>query len=139
MSRSYARVGWLLAALLVPWTVLLYPNGSSYVFTWGLVNVDPIHVTTLPEYLLVRTSGLPRHLLAWPVSVFLYALALVSAIVGAVWNREDVRVTAGLLAFAGVSHASFALGLGRPGILAIPVGTVLLWALAGAVYFGDAG
>lgn len=133
MIRTHVRVAGLLAALLVPWTVLLYPDGSSYVFAWGLASTDPVHVTTLPEYLFVRTSGLPRRLLAWPVSTLLYGLALASAVVSLI-GREDVRVTAGLLAFAGVSHATFALGMGRPGVLAIPVGTVALWGLAGWSY-----
>jgi uncharacterized protein (TIGR04206 family) len=134
--RPHARVASLLVALLVPWTVLVYPGDISFVFAWGLANVDPVHVTTLTEYLFVRTSGLPRYLLAWAVSVFLFTLALASAVVGALWNSEDVRVTAGLLAFAGVSHATFALGLGQSGVLAIPVGTVLLWVLAVVMFFG---
>ena len=125
----------LLAALLVPWTIIFYPNGTTYVFAWALVNADPIHITTIFEYVFVRTSGLPRHLLAWPVSALLFTLGLVSTVAGSVWNREDTMVAAGLLAFAGVSHATFALGLQRPGIVAIPLGTGLLWMLAGYVYF----
>ena len=38
----------LLAALLIPWTVLVYPDGVSYVFAWGLADAGPVHVTTPP-------------------------------------------------------------------------------------------
>ena len=69
------------------------------------------------------------------MSVLLYLLAVGSAFVGLA-GREDVRLTEGLLAFAGVSHATFALGLMQPGIMAIPVGTVALWGLAGWRHFG---
>ncbi len=51
----------LLALFFVPWTVLVAPGGTTFVFPWGLVNPTTLHVTTLPDYLFVLTSGLPRH------------------------------------------------------------------------------
>jgi uncharacterized protein (TIGR04206 family) len=101
-----------------------------------LVALDPLHVTTLPDYLFVYTRGLPQRLLAWPIAVLLYLVAVGSALLGSV-RREDGRVTGGLLVFAGVSHLRFTLGLGRPGLLAIPVGTILLWTGAWWFYWSD--
>jgi uncharacterized protein (TIGR04206 family) len=129
-------MGQLLALLLIflaPWAVL---STGDLVFAWGLVTLDPIHVTTLPDYLFVYTRGLPRRLLAWPVAVLLYLLAFGSALLGTV-DREDGRVTGGLLVFAGVSNLRFALGTGRPGLLVVPVGTVLLWTGAWWFYWSD--
>ena len=129
-------MGQLLALLLIflaPWAVL---STGDLVFAWGLVTLDPIHVTMLPDYLFVYTQGLPRRLLAWPVAVLLYLLAFGSALLGTV-GREDGRVTGGLLVFAGVSNLRFALGTGRPGLLVVPVGTVLLWTGAWWFYRSD--
>lgn len=139
MIRTHARAVALLATLLlailfVPWTVIRYPDGITWVFAWGLVNLDPVHVTNLYAYLFTYTAGLPRHLVAWPTSVLLSLLSLVSVLSGVALGREDVRITAGLLVAAGVSHATFAFGLQRPGITAVPIATVLLWGLAAYVY-----
>jgi len=129
-------MGQLLALLLIflaPWAVL---STGDLVFAWGLMTLDPIHVTTLPDYLFVYTRGLPRRLLAWPIAVVLYLLAVGSALLGTV-DREDGRVTGGLLVFAGVSNLRFALGTGQPGLLVVPVGTVLLWTGAWWFYWSD--
>ena len=97
------RILILFVLALVPWTA--FPTGD-FVFAWGLVTTAPTHVTTLPDYLFVQTSGLPRRLLAWPVSTILYLLALGSATVGVAVGHEDGRVTGGLLALAGASQLS---------------------------------
>ncbi|WP_246045739.1 TIGR04206 family protein [Halorussus ruber] len=123
----------LAAMFLVPWTVL---TTGDLVFAWGLLSLDPLHVTTLPDYLFVYTRGLPRRLLAWPVAVLLYLLAVGSALLGLV-GREDGRVTGGLLVFSGVSGLQFALGMTRSGLLAVPVGVVLLWTAAWWFYWPD--
>jgi len=123
----------LLAVALLPWSVL---TTGELVFAWGLVTTDPVHVTTLTDYLFVYTMGLPTRLLAWPVAVLLYLLALASAAVGAV-GPEDRRVTAGLLVLAGASHLRFSVGLARPGALAVPTGTVLLWLAAWWFHWPD--
>jgi uncharacterized protein (TIGR04206 family) len=125
----------LLALLALPWTVL---STTDLVFAWGLATVDPLHVTTLPDYLFVYTRGLPNRLLAWPVAVLLYALAVGNAALGSVApGLEDRRVTGGLLALAGASHLWFSLGLSRPGVLAVPVGSVLLWTAAWWFHWPD--
>jgi len=131
MRRLLALVG--LAAL--PWTV--FATGDL-VFSWGLVSTSPLHVTTLPDYLLVYTRGLPRRLLAWPVGVGLYLLAVASAALGlAAPSFEDRRVTGGLLVLAGASHLWFSLGMSRTGLLAVPSGTLALWTAAWWFHWPD--
>ena len=132
-SPAARRLFALLAVGLAPWTV--FPSGD-FVFAWGLVSTGPLHVTTLTDYLFVYTAGLPSRLLAWPVAVVLYLLAVASALFGPV-DREDRRVTGGLLVLAGVSHLRFSLGLTRPGLLVIPTGTVLLWTAAWWFHWSD--
>ncbi|WP_458189279.1 TIGR04206 family protein [Haladaptatus sp. NG-WS-4] len=136
-SRSYSgakRHLGLLALGFVPWTILLAPGGTTLVFPWGLVNPTTLHVTTLPDYLFVLTAGLPERLLAWPLSVLFYLLALLSAFSG---RFEDRRVTGILLVLAGASHASFALGfVGRAGVT-VPLGPVVLWAAAWWFHWPD--
>jgi len=123
----------LVAVPIAPWTVL---GAGDFVFAWGLATVDPLHVTTLPDYLFVYTAGLPARLLAWPIAVLLYLLAVASAVLGTT-GREDRRVTGGLLVLAGASHLRFSLGLSRPGLLAVPTGTVLLWTAAWWFHWPD--
>lgn len=121
----------LVALLFVPWTVVITAGGTGLVFAWGLVNPVALHVTSLPAYLFVHTAGLPDYLLAWPIGVVIYVGGLLSALGGTLFGREDRRLTGGLLVLAGVSELGFAIGIGRPsGVVAIPVGTVLLWLVA---------
>lgn len=127
----------LVAAIgLVPWTVVVYPNGVDLVFPWGLVNTNPPAVVDLPSYLFVYTAGpgsLPDRLTAWPESALLFGLAVGSASLAAV-GREDSRITAALLGLAGVVHFRVALGLIRLGETAIPVGPALLLGAAWWAY-----
>ena len=127
----------LLVLGVLPWTVLFGSGAFTVVFPFGLLNIDPLHLTNLYDYL--RFAGgfaaLPGFLQASPVSVLLYAASLVSALAGVVW-REDPRVTGGLLALAGLSHASHAVGLSRGvGRLAVPVGAVCAVAVAWWLYW----
>ncbi|NHN58159.1 MULTISPECIES: TIGR04206 family protein [Halorussus] len=125
----------LAAISALPWTVL---SSGDLVFAWGLATLDPLHVTTLPDYLFVHTRGLPNRLLAWPVAVLLYLLAVANALLGRLAPRlEDRRVTGGLLTLAGASDLWFALGLTRPGLVAVPVGSVLLWTAAWWFHWPD--
>lgn len=123
---------------LLPWTVI--PSGDL-VFAWGLVTTSPVHVTTISDYLFVYTAGLPNRLLAWPVAVVLYMLALGNALLagfkGFDGGCEDRRVTGGLLVLAGASDLWFAFGLTRPGFLALPTGTILLWTVAWWFHWPD--
>jgi uncharacterized protein (TIGR04206 family) len=129
----------ILALVVVPWSVQTFSAGGvSFVFAWGLVTPGPLSVTTIYEYLFVYTVGLPPYILAWPLSVLLWALALASALVGHLTGREDVRVTAALLVFAGLAQVSLARGFAlQPYRSAFPLGTVLLWATAWWLYGAD--
>ncbi len=123
-----------LSLVVLPWTILVAPGGTTLVFPWGLANPATLHVTTLPEYLFIRTAGLPSQLLAWPLSVIFYLLALVSAFSG---RFEDRRVTGGLLVVAGVTNLNFALGfVGRAGSV-VPLGSVALFAVAWWFHWPD--
>ncbi|GAA0674907.1 TIGR04206 family protein [Natronoarchaeum mannanilyticum] len=129
----------LLLAGLAPWVVLIAPSGRDVFFAWGWINVEGWHVFHLYEYLFEFTRGpraLPRRLQAWPIATALYAGALVSALGGLVFGREDRRVTGGLAVFAMLSLLQFAAGftrpgIARPGVTPLPVGVVavlvVLW------------
>lgn len=143
-DRSRARrlrvFGPFAALLLVPWSVQTYAAGGvTLLFPWGLVNADPASVTTLYDFLFRYTAGLPDFVLAWPLSVVCYLLAFAVAVGGRFLSRPDDRLTAGLLAVAGVAQLTVAGGFAaQPGRTAWPVGTVALWAAAWVVYGGRA-
>ncbi|WP_251330064.1 TIGR04206 family protein [Haloplanus pelagicus] len=127
----------VLALLAVPWSVQTFAGGRppTYVFAWGLVNADPFGVTFLWDFLVRYTRGLPPYIVAWPISAGCYLLALASAACGRALGREDVRVTAGLLAAAGVAQLTLARGFSvQPGRTAWPLGTVACWAVAWWIY-----
>lgn len=133
LARVRDRFRWrLLAALIVgvlPWSVVI-SGQLSLVFSFGLVNVQPLHLTTVWDYVFVYTRGLPRFLLAWPISTLLYVGGLVSILSGRL-GIEDERVTAGLFAFAGCSQLWVAWGFTRRlSSGAIPLGAGLLFVLA---------
>jgi uncharacterized protein (TIGR04206 family) len=127
----------LLALLAVPWAVLTYESGFvTLVFAWGLATPAQGSVTSVVDFLFRYTAGLPEYILAWPVGVGCYLLALLSAAVGAATGREDVRVTAGLLVCAGITSLSLARGFSvQPGRVAYPVGAVAFWAVAWWLYW----
>jgi uncharacterized protein (TIGR04206 family) len=120
----------LLVLIAVPWVVQVNtPGDLTAVMSWGLLNTNPWHVLLLPAY-FGETQGLttlPWSLQVWPLGLAFYAGAVVSAASGAVYDREDVRVTAGLLVLAGIDTIlvwSGLLGRGTRG--AIPVGVVAI-------------
>ncbi|MFB6079911.1 MAG: TIGR04206 family protein [Haloferacaceae archaeon] len=137
MPSGRRAVAALLALAAVPWWVQTFAGGDvTLLFPWGMVNLWPFAVTTLYHYLFVYTTGLPGFILAWPLSVGLYLLALGSAIGGAVLGREDVRVTGGLLVLAGIAQLSVARGFSvQPTRTAYPLGTAALWAVAWLWYW----
>jgi len=128
--RRYRRVPVLLAVAILPWTVVAIRDTVSLFFVFGIVNADPVHLTTVTDYYFRFTGALPRYLLAYGVSGLLFGAAVVSALVGLYW-RESGRVTAGLLVVAGLSQLWFAAGFyRRPGYVAVPLGTVAVWLVA---------
>ncbi|MFB6160147.1 MAG: TIGR04206 family protein [Haloferacaceae archaeon] len=134
-ERPGRRLLAVLALAVLPWSVQTFRGGAvTFLFPWGLVTVPPLHVTTLADYLFVYTAGLPDYILAWPTSVLLYALALASASAGLL-DREDPRVTGGLLALVGVAQLSVAWGFSvQPARTAWPTGTLACWAVAWRCY-----
>jgi uncharacterized protein (TIGR04206 family) len=122
----------VVALAAVPWSVQVFSTGdATFLFPWGLVNTNPLHVTTLTDFLFRYTIGLPNYILAWPLGVVLWLLAVASAAVGVVAGREDPRVTGGLLVLAGLTQLSVAAGFSvQPNRVAYPVGTVALWVVA---------
>ncbi|MFB6280768.1 MAG: TIGR04206 family protein [Haloferacaceae archaeon] len=134
---SARRAAALLALAAVPWSIQRFAAGGvTLLFPWGLVTTRPPTVTTLYEFLFVYTTGLPEFILAWPLSVGLYALALASGAAGLLVGREDPRVTGGLLVAAGIAQVTVASGFSvQPGRAAYPVGTAALWAVAWRVYW----
>jgi uncharacterized protein (TIGR04206 family) len=133
VNGSTARLVAALSLLAVPWSVQTFAGGRapSLVFAWGLVNANPLGVTFLWEFLFVYTRGLPDYILAWPLSVACYLCALGSALGGRAVGREDRRVTAGLLAAAGIAQLTLARGFSvQPGRAAWPLGTLACWLVA---------
>jgi uncharacterized protein (TIGR04206 family) len=127
----------VVALLAVPWSVQTFAGGvaPTYVFVWGLVTTDPFGVTLITDFLFRYTRGLPPYILAWPLSVGCYCLALASALSGRFVGREDRRVTAGLLVAAGVAQVTLARGFSvQPGRTAWPLGTLACLAVAWVVY-----
>jgi uncharacterized protein (TIGR04206 family) len=127
----------LLSLLFLPWSLQVFAAGdATFLFAWGLVNTNPLSVTTLFDFLFVYTRGLPEYILAWPLSVAFYAAAVASAVVGWRVDREDPRVTGGLLVLAGIAQLRLAWGFSlQPGRIAWPIGTVALLAVAWWYYW----
>jgi len=123
------RLAAVLGAGLVPWTLLFVGGELSAVFTFGIFNTNPPELTGIYAYYFRYTGVLPDFLDAWGLGVLLYLVGLGSAVAGVVW-REDRRLTAGTLAFAGLSQVWVTAGFGRRlGTTAVPVGTVVLLAV----------
>lgn len=118
----------VLAAGVLPWSVVVAGSELTLVFSFGLVDPAPAHLTDVVSYTFLHTRGLPEFLFAWPAGVLLYAVALASAVSGAVFGREDRRVTAALLVLVGLTQVTFAWGFTRrAGTVAFPLGTVTCW------------
>lgn len=127
MNRRLAAI---LALAVVPWTVAV-AGTVTFVFPFALVDPNTGAVTTITDYYFVYTSALPPYLRAWGIGVCLYLGAVASAVSGVVFDREDRRLTAGLLVLAGLTQVSLAHGFSRqPTRFAIPLGTVLCFAVA---------
>jgi len=125
-SSARRRLAVVALAGLVPWTVLLIRQELTLVFTFGLFNTNPPTVVSIYDFFYRYTLGLPRFIEAWGIGVAVYLIGLGSALAGLV-DREDPRVTAGLLTVAALTQLSVFAGFDRRiGYTAIPVGTVVL-------------
>ena len=130
----HRRVLVLLLPGLLPWGVVTWSTGFYLVFAAGWTVRGLSGFRTLPSILAAGGAGATAAA-PWLVGVLLYGGALAAAALAAV-DREDRRVTAGLLFLAGTSVLLFALrSSAQRGILVVPVGTATLW--AAAVYAFD--
>ena len=130
MNRISSRAA--LAAVcglsIVPWVAL--PNGGgelTFMMSWGLVNTNPWHAVGLPEYLgATRGFGtLPWSLQVWPISLGFYIGAVASAASGVLIDREDPRLTVGLLVLSAVGSTIVWSRLAGRGVSGpIPVGVI---------------
>ncbi|WP_396613245.1 TIGR04206 family protein [Haloferax sp. S1W] len=133
----------MLLVLLVgiaPWSIQTYTSGSvTFLFAWGLFTPSPPSATTITDFFLRFTLGLPDYILVWPLGVACYLVALASVVAGFVFDHEDVRLTVAGLACAGLTQLEVARGFSlQPGRTALPLGTVLLWAVAAYFYWSRA-
>ena len=130
IRSSRAAVAALLTLAVVPWVVQFNaPGDLTAVMSWGLLNPNPWHALPLPSY-FAETQGLetlPWSLQVWPLGFGFYCGALVSAASGVVFEREDVRVTVGLLALSAITSVIVWWGLlGRGAAGTIPVGAIAM-------------
>ncbi|KAB1192039.1 TIGR04206 family protein [Haloferax sp. MBLA0076] len=135
--RRRSRLLLVLVVGAVPWSVQTFSSGAAtLLFSWGLVTPSTVSLTTITDFLFRFTMGLPDYILLWPLSVVFYLVALVNVLSGVLFGREDIRLTAASLVLAGVTQLELARGFSvQPDRTAWPVGTVLLWAVAGYLYW----
>lgn len=111
----------------VPWIALTNGDDPTFIMSWGLLNTNPWHALGLVGY-LNATQGfesLPWALQVWPISLGFYCGALCSAASGVVFDREDPRLTTGLLVLSAVGSLIVWQGLVGRGVSgAVPIGPV---------------
>lgn len=139
MARSTPAHRLVALSLLtvVPWTLLLVGGDpTTLVFPLAFLSVESVTVLWLWEILRLG-GGLPRNPLLLPLSAVLYLGALASAAVGLA-DREDPRLTAGLLVLAGLSHLGVAYSLvHRLRYTPIPAGVMLVFVAAWWFYWPE--
>lgn len=132
----YRRLPALVLPGVLPWAVVTWPGGYYLVFAAGWTMGGVSSFQWLPSILAAGGSGAPA-VGPWLVGLLLYGLALASAALALV-DREDRRLTTGLLSLAGASVLLFAVrSSAQRGILAVPVGVVTLWVAALYVHGGQ--
>lgn len=140
MATARQRLGLVVLVGLLPWTVVVTNGFWTLVHPLGLFNATPggeWSFVFVADYLFVRTRGLPEFILAWPTGIVVYLAALGSAALGLL-DREDGRLTAGLLVLVGVTQLSVASGFGRrAGYSAFPLATITTLTVVWWVYWPD--
>lgn len=129
----------ILACGLLPWLVIDNTAGDfTLVMGWGLVNTDPWHAMSLYQY-LGHTAGfatLPIDLQAWPLGFLFYLLAIGSATSGLVFDREDPRLTGGLLLLTTIASLWLWVRFLRLGLRQVaPVGPIAIVAVVWYFYW----
>lgn len=129
------RLAAVAALAVVPWTVIRIHGELTLVFPWGFLNTNPVELIDTYTLLVVAGGGLPRNPELLPLSILFYAVALGSA-AAALVDREDPRLTAGLLVLAGVAHLGVAHAFShRLNYTPIPFGALLMPAVAWWYYW----
>jgi len=154
-DRSGRRIGWLLVVALLAVPIAVIPAADlTVVSLWGFLSASGsdgglgLGGYTVWAYFLdqPRSFGsLPASIRAWPLAIGFYLLAAASATAGAVSDREDRRVTGGLLALAAAASlwvsvgvaTRFGVGATSGWLAVIPVGALATLAVAIGVYGGD--
>ena len=126
----------VVAALgLLPWTVILVGGELTLVFPFGFFNTNPPELVDIYTFLFVAGGRLPRNPQLLPLSILFYLGALGSAAAGLV-DREDPRLTAGLLVLAGVAHLGVAYSVShRIRYTPVPFGALGMLAVAWWYYW----
>lgn len=149
------ELGVVAALLAVPVAVLTSGTGDLTLVTlWGLVNPGsfsaPRVVNAYPLWAFFADQprpfgSLPASIRVWPLAIGFHLLATASAGGGVAIEREDRRVTGGLLVLAATATLWVAAGVaGRLGVgttagflTVLPVGTVATLAVAVGLYGRD--
>lgn len=132
MTRRHRR--WLVLALplVLPWVVVAWDGGWYVLFSAFWIDPGP-RVVTLPQYLSRTTVTLSSRsvVLAWPAALLLYLSGVATTTV-----RPDRPIlAASLFWLAGLAVGFYALGISeQAGLVAIPVGGLVLWIVAGYAY-----
>lgn len=125
---SLASLAAVIAICVFPWVAVSNSSGDlTFIMSWGLVNTNPWHILGLVDYLGVTQGfdSLPWSLQIWPIALGFYGGAVVSAASGVFVDREDPRVTAGLLVLSAMGSLFVWQGLVTRGVSgAVPVGAV---------------
>jgi len=106
------RLAAVVAAGLLPWTVLFIGTELTVLFSFGLFNTNPPQLVSIFGYFVRYTDALPSFIESWGTGVLLYLLALGSAVSGVLW-REDHRITA--LALLGAALSQIGVASASPG------------------------
>jgi uncharacterized protein (TIGR04206 family) len=129
------RLGVVLALAFVPWTVISIYGEWTLVFLFGFFNTNPPQLVDIYTMLFVAGGGLPRNPELLPLSVLFFGVALVSAAAGLV-DREDPRLTAGMLVLAGIAHLGVAYSVShRIYYTPVPFGALLTFVVAWWYYW----
>lgn len=153
-GRLDRRLGWVLVTglLAVPMAVIPDAGDLTVVSLWGFLN------TAAPapafggypvwSFFLDQSRGfgsLPASIRVWPVAIGFHLLAAASATAGLLLDREDRRVTGGLLVLAAAATlwvsagvaTRFGVGSTAGWFTVIPVGALATLAVAAWAYGRD--